>query len=298
MTAHALTIDLEDWHHLVYRHVTGETIQPTQGVIVDTLRLLDLLDQTKTRATFFVAGHVAEAYPRLVREVAARGHEIGSHTFKHGLIYNQTPAEFREDVARSIALLQDLIARPILGFRAPEFSVCRLDHWCFEILAQEGFQYDSSVVPLARVRYGIPGAPRYPFPIDTPSGTIREFPLATWNVGGRRLPVGGGSYFRLWPSALVFRALADLDAEGLTTVLYFHPYEFHRGWLYLRNISRAKQFSRANLRDTVVYNFNTGSLARRLRALLDRYYFKPLGEIFNEQSVAGHGSPALRSGSG
>ena len=190
MTVHALTIDLEDWHQLFHRRLTGEVIRPTPTVVSATLRLLDMLDETGTRATFFVVGNVAETYPGLVREVARRGHEIGSHTYSHELIFRLQPAAFKADVERSLARLQDLTGQPVLGFRAPEFSVGHLEHWCFEVLVELGFRYDSSVFPLPRLRYGIPEAPRHPFAITTPSGAIHEYPLATWDAGPLRLLMG------------------------------------------------------------------------------------------------------------
>src|SRR5215217_4254992 len=231
MTVHALTIDLEDWHQLFHKRLTAEVIRPTPTVVDTTHCLLDMLDEADVRATFFVLGNVADAYPELVREVAQRGHEVGSHTYSHELISLMKPTAFKADVERSLFKLQVLTGQPVLGFRAPEFSVGHLRHWCFEILVELGFRYDSSVFPLSRVRYGIPEAPRRPFAITTPSGTIREYPLATWEVGRSRLPVAGGSYFRLLPGRLLLRALSDLDEDERIAVLYFHPYEFHTRWL-------------------------------------------------------------------
>ena len=129
MTVHALTIDLEDWHQLMHRRLTGEEIRPTPTVLTTTHRLLDTLDEAEVRATFFVVGNVAETYPELVREVARRGHEVGSHTHSHELIFRMEPSAFKADVQRSLHKLQDLTGQPVLGFRAPEFSVGHLRHW-------------------------------------------------------------------------------------------------------------------------------------------------------------------------
>ena len=284
MTAHALTIDLEDWHQLFHRRLTGERIRPTKAVVGATHRLLDMLDEAGVRATFFVLGNVAEAYPELVREVARRGHELGSHTYSHDLIFRMEPAAFKADVERSLAGLQDLTGQPVLGFRAPEFSVSHLRHWCFETLAELGFCYDSSVFPLPHARYGIPEAPRRPFEITTPSGTIQEYPLATWDVGRSRLPVAGGSYFRLLPGRLLRRALYDIDAGGRTAVLYFHPYEFHRGWLNPSWPAWRRSLRASNLKFTLsrilLHNFRTNLIGERLKPLLSRFRFMPLGDIY------------------
>ncbi len=294
MTVHALTIDLEDWHQLFHRRLTGEEIRPTASVVGATHRLLDVLDEAGVRATFFVLGNVAEAYPELVLEVARRGHEVGSHTHSHELIFNLEPAAFRADMERSLAGLQDLTDQPILGFRAPEFSVGHLRHWCFEILAELGFRYDSSVFPLPHARYGIPEAPRHPFPIATPGGEIQEYPLATWDAGRLRLPVAGGSYFRLLPGRLLRRALDDIDADGRTAVLYFHPYEFHRGWLNPSWPAWRRSLRASNLKFTLsrilLHNFRTEIIGQRLKPLLARFRFVPLGDVYRATHESGERS--------
>jgi polysaccharide deacetylase family protein (PEP-CTERM system associated) len=296
MTAHALTIDLEDWHQLMHRRLTGEESRPTPTVLATTHRLLDMLDEAEVRATFFVVGNVAETYPELVREVVRRGHEVGSHTHSHELIFRMEPSAFKADVERSLVKLQDLTGQPVLGFRAPEFSVGHLRHWCFEILVELGFRYDSSVFPLPRVRYGIPEAPRRPFAITTPSGTIQEYPLATWNLGRFRLPVAGGSYFRLLPDHLVYRALNAIDESGLTAVLYFHPYEFHTGWLIPSRLAWQRSLRASNLKFTLsrvfLHNVRTNVIAQRLRPLLARFEFMPLGGVYRAAFGSREGSAA------
>jgi polysaccharide deacetylase family protein (PEP-CTERM system associated) len=230
-----------------------------------------------------VVGNVAMTYPGLVREVVQRGHEVGSHTYSHELIFRMKPAAFKADMERSLAALHDLTGQPILGFRAPEFSAGNLRHWCFEILAELGFRYDSSVFPLPHARYGIAEAPTHPFAIGTPSGEIQEYPLATWDAGRLRLPVAGGSYFRLLPSALVDRALSAIDEGGRTAVLYFHPNEFHTGWLVPSRL--AWRSLRANnwkftLSRILLHNLRTNVIGQRLRPLLSRFQFMPLGDLY------------------
>ena len=294
MTGHALTIDLEDWHQLFHRRLTGEVIQPAPAVVSATHRLLDMLDEAGIRATFFVVGNVADTYPELVREVVRRGHEIGSHTYSHELIFRMKPAAFKADVERSLVKLQDLTGQPILGFRAPEFSVGHLRHWCFEILAELGFRYDSSVFPLPRVRYGIPEASRYPFEITTPGGAIYEYPLATWDAGRFRLPIAGGSYFRLLPGRLLQRALNAIDESGRTAVLYFHPYEFHTGWLSPSRPAWRRSLRASNLKFTLsrilLHNFRTNVIGQRLKPLLAKFEFMPLGDIYRATHEIREGS--------
>src|SRR5713101_1026575 len=230
MPAHALTIDLEDWQQMMSRRLTGRYSEPSNATVTSTQRLLDVLDQASVRATFFVAGLLAEKFPELVREVHRRGHEIASHSYAHRPIFTMSPDEFRSDLRKSTGQLEDLIGTAVRGFRAPEFSVGALDHWCFTILAELGFLYDSSVFPISGVRYGIAKAPARPFQIRTASGALWEFPLATWKWRGRRVPLAGGTYFRFLPQSILRRAIKELDA---TSVFYFHPYEFSQGVLRL-----------------------------------------------------------------
>ncbi|MBV9281523.1 MAG: polysaccharide deacetylase family protein [Chloroflexi bacterium] len=286
MTTHTLTIDLEDWHQLVYRRVTGDQMAPTRAVVTATYRLLDALQDAGVRATFFVLGIVAEPYPELVREIARRGHEIASHGYSHRVIQTMEPEEFHADVLASRQQLQDLSGQPVIGFRAPEFSVGALDHWSFAVLADAGFLYDSSVFPVKGPRYGIPDAPHTPFVIETRNGPIREFPLATWEVANRPLPIAGGTYFRLWPASLLKRALGQMDRAGETAVLYFHPYEFHTSWLYLSGLRRRQLFHAAYVKYLLAHNLGTGRILQRLSVLLNEFEFRPLGELYRSMAAA------------
>jgi polysaccharide deacetylase family protein (PEP-CTERM system associated) len=280
MKDHAFTIDLEDWHQLFRRRVSGKCGEGVSSLIPDTHHILNLLDEINIRATFFVVGSVADSYPELVREVAQRGHEIGSHTHSHDVVNSVRPSDFVAIMDSSRKQLQDIAGQHILGFRAPEFSVNGLDCWLFEVLAELGFLYDSSVYPTSMVRNGIPEALRYPFVIETPSGPIHEFPLATWNWGQLRLPVAGGSYFRFWPVTLLSRALTDLDASGCTAVFYFHPYEFHRGWLYLSDLSWDNRLRAEHIKYLFLHNFLTKRIPHFMQALFARFQFRPLGDIY------------------
>jgi len=281
VTNHALSIDLEDWHEGMLRHLTGVADQVSNTVKTCAFRLLDLLDAHQTRATFFVVGNVAETHPDLIREIARRGHEIGSHTQGHVPILQQTRAQFRDDMSRTVKLLEDLSGQSIRGFRAPLFSVGSVSHWCFEVIRELGFLYDSSVSPVGNAaRYGISNCPRTPFRIDTPSGPIIEFPIASWQVFGRRIPVGGGSYFRFFPVALLRRAINDLEQQHHPAVVYFHPYEFHDGWLHV-GWRKPKPIY---LKCLVKYNIATSLIGRRLSVLLNEHRFGPVGRLFESYS--------------
>jgi polysaccharide deacetylase family protein (PEP-CTERM system associated) len=204
---------------------------------------------------------VAEAYPELVREVARRGHEVASHTHRHRLIFHQTRAGFYYEMEKTMKLLQDLTGQPIRGFRAPEFSVGSISHWCFEVIKELGFAYDSSVFPVGSARYGIAKCPRTPFRIDTPSGSLMEFPIASWQLLGKPVAMGGGTYFRFLPIALLRRIFNDLERQHYPAVLYFHPYEFHDSWLHLGWKPRP-----VYLKYLILHNFTTSlSITSSLR---------------------------------
>jgi polysaccharide deacetylase family protein (PEP-CTERM system associated) len=276
MPAHAFTIDLEDWHQMLSRRLTGRYSEPSTATVDATHRLLDILDEAQTRATFFVVGVLAERFPDLVREVHRRGHEVASHTYTHRPIFTLSREAFREDVARSMQQLADLTGAPVRGFRAPEFSVGSLDHWCFDVLAELGFEYDSSVFPVARLRYGIPNAPATPFRIKTQSGSLWEFPLATWKWHGRQMPLAGGTYYRFLPSSVVHRAIRELDSAS--AVFYFHPYEFHDGVLKLHDLSMGRRVSPAYFKYRLLHNFRTPRILETLKPILRDLEFRPLAE--------------------
>ena len=198
MTAHALTIDLEDWHQLRRppRHRAARPAVP--GRRRRDPRLLDLLDETAVRATFFVLGIVAEAFPELVRESSARPRGREPHIQPRARVPDgASRLQGRHGTLGQAAPGPDRSTGP--GVPCPRVLGRPPGHWCFEVLAELGFRYDSSVFPLSGPRYGIPSAPRHPFTIETRSGPIREFPLAVWDFGPARLPVAGGTYYRLLP---------------------------------------------------------------------------------------------------
>lgn len=277
--AHALTIDLEDWRQLAWLRFTGDLGEPSTTLSSCTHRILDMLDEFRLRATFFVVGCLAEARPDLVREVARRGHEIGAHSYLHKRLPEMTPQAFRADLERVKGTLEAIVGVAVRGFRAPAFSIESIDSWAFEVLAETGFRYDSSVFPASFASYGIPDAPRQPFVVETRSGPVREFPLATWRVANRNLPVAGGGYFRLLPGWLLRRALASIERDGGTAVLYFHPYEFEERRLSLRGMQPSPVFSPAYWKILSWYNFNTRAIGKRVARVLEGHRFLPLNEL-------------------
>lgn len=252
------SVDLEDWYQgleIGIERWRGFVPRIETGLGV----LLELLAETRTRATFFVLGYEAEHRPDLVRRVAAAGHEIASHGYAHRLIYQQTPAEFRDDVRRAKTIVEQVTGSQVRGYRAPFFSITEASSWALDILAEEGFTYDSSVFPVINYRYGMPNASRVADWTVTPSGgRIFEVPLSTVQlrlpIVGRsvNVPAGGGAYFRLYPYELTRHLIRSVEAEGRPAVFYVHPWEYDPGHPRIRLPRRVQQFTHyVNLTSTV-----------------------------------------------
>jgi len=226
----ALTFDVEEYFHAeVFASVVKPEEWPTleSRVVQSTERLLDVLEESRTAATFFVLGWVAARHPQLVRAIHGRGHEVACHGFGHQMITRQSPTQFAEDVRRAKKTLEDVIGAAVIGYRAPTFSVVRETLWSLEVLAESGFRYDSSIFPIVHDRYGIPDAQRFPHRLTVaPGAEITEFPLSTVSRLGWRIPVAGGGYFRLFPYRFTRWAIRSLNRrEGQPAMVYLHPWE-------------------------------------------------------------------------
>jgi polysaccharide deacetylase family protein (PEP-CTERM system associated) len=239
-------------------------------IVASTDTILEILEAASVRATFFILGWVAERQPGLVRTISAAGHEIGCHSYWHRLVYEQTPQAFREDLRRVRGVLQDLVGRPVVAYRAPSFSITRRSLWALDILIEEGFRYDSSIYPTLHDRYGIAGAPLAPHRLVRPAGEIREFPMPVYRGLGYPLPVGGGGYFRLYPYAVTRTGLRAINAAGRPVAVYVHPWEFDPGQPRLAP-GRLKAFR---------HYVNLHRTERRLARLLRDFAFGTLGEVF------------------
>jgi polysaccharide deacetylase family protein (PEP-CTERM system associated) len=217
------TVDVEDWPQSTWDRSLGISARAGRNAE----RLLDLLGRHRRSVTMFVLGKFADRFPEVVRRIAAEGHEVASHGYGHVEIFKQSPAEFRKDVDRTKRTLEDIIGTPVVGYRAPDFSVVRGSLWALEVLAEVGYRYDSSIFPIRHSRYGIPDWPPEPRRVQLPSGgTILELPIGTVSVRGRRLPAGGGGYHRLLPTRVIAWAVARSLREQGIFVAYCHPYEF------------------------------------------------------------------------
>jgi polysaccharide deacetylase family protein (PEP-CTERM system associated) len=282
----AFTVDVED-----YFHVSGFASRIRRSdwkdfpcrVVANTQRMLELLATRNVRATFFVLGWVAHRYPRLVRQIKAAGHEIGNHSYWHRLVYDLTPEAFRDDLLLANRVLEDITGEPVVAFRAPSFSITGRSLWALEILAAEGFRYDSSVFPIRHHRYGIPHAKRLPHALSTAAGELHEFPPSACQIGKLRLPLGGG-YFRLYPGWLTRRCLSRLNARQQPAMFYVHPWEIdeHQPRVCASTTSRFRHY------------INLSRTEPRLRRLLGKFQFGSMTDALSKfQRPAKDGQPNL-----
>src|SRR5215203_171783 len=263
-----LSIDFEDWHQLVHRRV-GRSDWDRRGAALErqTDVVLTLLDDLGVKATFFVLGMTSDRYPDVVREVAARGHEIASHGYAHERVHSQTPDSFRADVERSLEAVESAAGVRPVGYRAPAFSITRDTPWAYDVLGDLRFEYDSSQYDSPRVPNRISPIPRAPYRLRAESGAeLWELPVAAASI-----PVGGGAYWRVLPAALLSRTLRRLIAEGAAPALYFHPYEFDPEPL------RADGGGAAGTLLGVRRNVARGIVAARLRKIAADFPLLPYG---------------------
>lgn len=187
-------------------------------------KILQLFDDAGARATFFTLGWIAEKQPELVKLIADQGHEVASHGCNHDRVTAQSPEQFRDDVSRSKAMLEELTGSAVTGYRAPSFSIGEESLWAHDILQDAGYRYSSSVFPINHDHYGLPMAPRFPF--RQTDDHILEIPMTSLRMGGRNWPCAGGGFFRLLPYAYFRWALQRVNhAEKMPAVFYFHPWE-------------------------------------------------------------------------
>ncbi len=269
-----LSFDFEDWHQLVHRmlgladwDVRGEALERQTGAT------LDLLDEVGAKATFFLLGITARRYPDLVREIAARGHEPACHGFEHERVHRQTRDEFRRDVESSAALIEQTTGRRPVAYRAPAFSINRETPWAYDVLAELGFRYDSSQYDSPKIPNRIGAIPQSPYRLSLAGGAdLWELPISVADVAGRRIPIGGGSYWRLLPKPLLLRGLRAAATASEHPVLYFHPYECDPEPLRARLPPRPSVRQRVKAAERSGWrNFRRTLVPARLRAVADQF---------------------------
>lgn len=242
-------------------------------------RVLALLDEASVKATFFTLGWIAERYPQVVRRIAEQGHEVASHGYAHRRACEQDIDQFDQDIRSSKAVLEDLSGQPVLGYRAPSFSIGERNLWAFDRLAAAGYAYSSSIYPIVHDHYGMPAAPRFAFRPHGDSGLL-EVPVATVRMGGRKLPAGGGGYFRLLPYALSRWMLARINrVDGEPAVFYFHPWELDPD---------QPRPAGTGLKTRFRHYVNLHRTEDRLRALARDFAWDRMDRIFLQRGSHGH----------
>ncbi len=271
----AMTVDLEDWYHSIESIPMHDWGKYETRLYEGTYKLLEMFKLVDVRGTFFVLGDVAAKHPSLVRSIQSSGHEIATHGYAHRLVYRQTPQEFRDDVRRSIGVIEEIIQDKVCGYRAPYWTITKESYWALDVLMEEGIKYDSSIYPIKTYLYGIPDAPVYPYRVKgSNGGELVEFPPSTVTIGGVRIPVAGGFYLRALPSWTVRLGLRRINRAGHPAMVYLHPPEF----------DAMKPIVKLPFKERILHYYNLGVVEQKLRSLLSEFEF---GSIKNVLSANG-----------
>lgn len=268
----ALTIDVEDYFQVenFKKYIKfSDWEQYESRVVKNTQKLLEILKFADVRATFFVLGWIGERFPELIKKIHQDGHEIASHGYAHQLVDTQTPEEFRADLRKAKAILEDIIQEPVLGYRAPSFSITKNSLWALDILMEEGFQYDSSLFPVYRDKGGLPDARRYPHKIYNHQVYLWEFPISTIKFFNQNVPFSGGGYFRLLPYGFVKSAVKAINKDGIPAIIYLHPWE----------LDPQQPRVKADFLSTFRHYVNIAKTEKKLLELLRNFEFTPLGSL-------------------
>jgi polysaccharide deacetylase family protein (PEP-CTERM system associated) len=283
---HILSVDVEDYFHVeaFAGVVSRESWNSYPCRVVDNCnRLLDILDRYGVKATFFTLGWVAERFPAIIRKIGNRGHELACHSFWHRKVDLLRPSQFRADTRDACDAIEQAASVPVTGYRAPTWSISPRSLWAFDILAEEGFEYDSSIYPIHHDLYGIPGANRYAYTQICKNGQkLLEFPPATARIAGINFPAAGGGYLRIFPLAYTHWVFRQFEQARQPLVVYLHPWELDPEQPRIEGPLKSRFRHYTGLHRT----------QERLEALLQRYRFVPFREHIGSDSCL---SPAVSS---
>ena len=273
MITNALTVDVEDYFQVsaFEPHIDRRDWEAIPCRVERNMdRILQLFSGRGVKATFFTLGWIAERYPAMVRRLITEGHEVASHGYEHTRVTQQDPARFRQDVRRTKALLEDLSGTEVKGYRAASYSIGADNLWALDVLHEEGYRYSSSIYPIHHDLYGMPDAPRFAFR-TRPEG-ILEIPVTTSQLGGRKLPCGGGGYFRLLPYRVSRWAMRRVNrADGEPCLFYFHPWEIDPDQPRQAGVS---------MKTRIRHYLNLGRTEARLKRLLDDFHWDRMDRVF------------------
>jgi polysaccharide deacetylase family protein (PEP-CTERM system associated) len=285
----ALTIDVEEYYHATA--FSANAVPSNRGSYVsrveqNTQRIIDILAGRGCLATFFVVGSVAERFPRLIQRILRAGHEIACHSFAHCQVFTLTRNQFYEDTRRAKLAIENAAGVSVHGYRAPSFSITKASPWAFELLAELGFTYDSSILPAKHINFEMQYVPRHPFVIVTSAGSILEFPMTTLQISGTRAPLAGGAYLRLLPYWYTRWGIRYLNAsESLPACVYLHPWE----------LDPAQPRMKGSLSARMRHYFGLRRAEVKFRRLLMDFEFQPLGLLVkNLSNQLSQGVPQIR----
>jgi polysaccharide deacetylase family protein (PEP-CTERM system associated) len=275
----ALTIDVEDYFQVsaFAPHIDRAHWDTTECRVERNMhRMLDMLARHDTKATFFTLGWLAERYPALVRRIVADGHELASHGYGHERVTDLTEAAFFNDIQSAKAILEDIGGVPVVGYRAPSFSIGASNLWALDTLERAGYRYSSSIYPVQHDHYGMPDAPRFAHQIRT---GLTEIPPTTLRLLNRNLPSSGGGYFRLFPYALSRWMLQQVNQrDAQPAIFYCHPWEIDADQPRVKGISAKTRFR---------HYVNIGRTERRLERLIQDFRWGRMDQIFLKDHVQG-----------
>jgi len=267
-----MTVDVEDYFQVsaFERYVGRDSWDDRECRVERNVdRILELFDSHGVKATFFTLGWVTERYPEMIRRIVGQGHELASHGWSHVRVTQQQPAEFRQDILRTKALLEDVSGQDVIGYRAASYSIGANNLWALELLQETGHRYSSSIYPIRHDLYGMPDAPRFAF--SPGNDDFLEFPVTTVRLGNRNLPCGGGGWFRLVPYAgmrWAIRRVNKVDQEA--AIFYFHPWEIDPEQPRQQGIDAKTKFR---------HYLNLERMQPRLSRLLDDFAWGRMDEV-------------------
>ncbi len=284
-TLNALTIDVEDYWSIFSRDWLHIDTQPSDAVVRNTEWFLHTLAQHNVKATFFILGEVAQKFPALIKKIAEQGHEIGSHGFLHKQLFKLNEQQFRKEVTNSKKMLEDITSTVVLGYRAPAFSVMPSTKWALEVLAQEGFKYDSSVYPISGKRYGWPGFSKDICKIELTSGrSIVEVPMSAVTALGRAFPAAGGGYIRHFPYVVTKLAIRHIQ-KSRPAIVYMHPYEIDAKQIQFETADLSEQQKKSALKFHQLQLLNRASVKKKITKLLRDFEFTTLSKVIEQVSI-------------
>jgi polysaccharide deacetylase family protein (PEP-CTERM system associated) len=275
MLRNALSVDVEDWFQVgAFENTIDRSDWDglNRRVEANTDACLAMFANAGIKATFFTLGWVAHRHPQLIRRIVEQGHELASHGWDHARVFTLSPDQFRDDLAKTRACLEDAGGTAVTGYRAPSFSIDKRTPWAHAILAEAGYTYSSSVAPVVHDHYGWPEAPRFAFAPVSGSDFL-ELPVTTAKLGGRTLAAGGGGFFRLLPYQFSRWAVRQVNAQAQSAIIYFHPWEIDPSQPRVAN---------APLRSKLRHYTNLSVMAPKLERLISDFAWGRVDEIVRD----------------